>query len=220
MSMEKKTTQTILPLFPLPLVLFPQMKLPLHIFEMRYREMIGNCIESRSPFGVIMSRENDVESVGCGAQVIEVLKRFPGGEFDIMTVGSERFRILELFDNKTYLEGMVEFFRDEPKEESGFAALSEVDLLEEVFGLCYRLLKSESKVEKIRTFTQSHSGTPSFLLANHLGFDLNFQQKMLEMVSEEERLSMMIDRLAGILGPESTLVAKGFLEGQSWFNVN
>ncbi len=218
--MEKKTSQTVLPLFPLPLVLFPQMKLPLHIFEMRYREMIGNCIATRSPFGIVMSQENEVEEVGCSAQVTEILKRLPNGEFDIMTVGMKRFRIVEVSQEKSYLEGMVEFFQDDPTPMTEFHSTEKSDLLEEVLSLCYRLLKSDAKVEKIRSFAQSHSGEPSFLLANHLGFELEFQQQMIQMTDETERLSMMIDTLSNIVGPESALVAKGFLEGQTWFNVN
>jgi ATP-dependent Lon protease len=218
--MEKKTSQTVLPLFPLPLVLFPQMKLPLHIFEMRYREMVGNCIATRSPFGIVMSRENEIEQVGCSAQVTEILKRFPNGEFDIMTVGMERFRIVDISQEKPYLEGMVEFFQDHTVPLSEYESTGKMDLLEEVFSLCHRLLKSDSKVDKIRSFAQNHSGEASFLLANHLGFDLDFQQQMISMTDEAERLSMMIDTLERVVGPEAALVAKGFLEGQSWFNVN
>jgi Lon protease-like protein len=128
---------------------------------MRYREMIGNSIETRTPFGIVMSRENEIEQVGCGAQVVEVLNRFPTGEFDIMTVGMERFRIIDVSREKSYLEAMVEFFLDEPRTLSEFGPAENFDLLEEIFQLCYRLLKSDSKVEKIRNFAQSHSGEPS-----------------------------------------------------------
>lgn len=182
--------------------------------------MIGNCIETRSPFGIVMSREVAIEQVGCGAQVTEILKRFPTGEFDIMTVGMERFRVIEVSREKSYLEGMVEFFMDDPKTSSDYGMSGKVDLLEEIFQLCYRLLKSDAKVEKIRTFANSHSGEPSFLLANHLGFGLDFQQSMLQMTDECERLSLMIETLVQIVGPESALASKGFIEGQTWFNVN
>lgn len=215
--MEKKTSLTVLPLFPLPLVLFPQMKLPLHIFEPRYREMIGNCISTKSPFGVVLSQEQAIQSVGCSARVVEVLNRHPTGEFDIMTIGVERFRITEVSHEKSYLEGMVEFFEDSPPA-GGLNGVS--DQLEEVFDLCRRLLRSENQTEALRAFAKGHSGRPSFLLSNHLGFDLNFQQDMLQMTSESERLERMIDRLLRIVGPEAALAAKGFLEGESWFHRN
>ncbi len=103
-----------LPLFPLNAVLFPGMILPLHIFEPRYRLMIGRCIQQSAPFGVVLIREG-VEvggeaiphEVGTLAHVTHV-DRLPDGRMNIQVVGYQRFRIKELTQDQPYPTGMVE----------------------------------------------------------------------------------------------------------------
>jgi Lon protease-like protein len=105
-----------LPLFPLNVVLFPGMVLPLHIFEPRYREMINRCIEEESPFGVVLIEEGqEVEGpalpfkVGTVARIVRV-ERLDDGRMNITAVGSSRFRILELDHTHSYLSGKVTHF--------------------------------------------------------------------------------------------------------------
>src|SRR5947209_19237850 len=81
----------LLPLFPLELVLFPGMALPLHIFEPRYKEMIGECLEHDSAFGIVRAVEDGVAHVGCSAEVVTVVKRYDDGRLDIVTRGLRRF---------------------------------------------------------------------------------------------------------------------------------
>jgi Lon protease-like protein len=104
-----------LPLFPLNVVLFPGMPLPLHIFEESYKEMIADCIRNNRPFGVSLLVEAATRfgltakphRIGCTAEITQVQPLDEGRMF-IMTVGRERFRILSLDHNKPYLVGMVE----------------------------------------------------------------------------------------------------------------
>jgi Lon protease-like protein len=102
-----------LPLFPLNVVLFPGMPLPLHIFEERYKEMIADCIRENRPFGVVLVEEGEPGdkarpvAVGCTAEIAQVQPLDQGRMF-IMTVGRERFRIVRLEYDKPYLVGMVE----------------------------------------------------------------------------------------------------------------
>lgn len=109
-----------LPLFPLNTVLFPGMPLELHIFEERYKIMIGMCIEKRLPFGVLLLQSGTPELdpyepdrsiiphlVGCTAQITQV-KPLPEGRMNITVVGKERFKIVSLNHDKPYLVGMVE----------------------------------------------------------------------------------------------------------------
>ncbi len=102
-----------LPLFPLNTVLFPGMYLPLHIFEERYKEMIGLCLREQRPFGVVMLRageagkEPKLESVGCTARIIQ-MQPLEDGRMNIMTIGEERFRILSLRHHRAYLVGIVQ----------------------------------------------------------------------------------------------------------------
>ena len=105
-----------LPLFPLNTVLFPGMPLPLHIFEERYKQMIGECLEGDRLFGVVLIRNGcealgplaEPHTVGCTARIMEV-EPLEEGRMQITTVGEQRFRILSLIYDLPYLVGMVEF---------------------------------------------------------------------------------------------------------------
>lgn len=104
-----------LPLFPLNVVVFPGMPLPLHIFEERYKQMIGLCLSEGQPFGIVLIRSGAAEydpavepySVGCMVEIIQV-ERLEDDRLFIMTVGQERFRILSLKRDRAYLVGVVE----------------------------------------------------------------------------------------------------------------
>ena len=97
-----------LPLFPLEVVFFPGMLLPLHIFEPRYKLMIRRCLAQRQEFGVILARNGGIAGVGCSAEVLKVIKQSDDGRLDIVTVGQTRFRLLELFHHLPYLQGSVD----------------------------------------------------------------------------------------------------------------
>lgn len=103
-----------MPLFPLGTVLFPGMVLPLHIFEPRYKQMIGECIRDNEPFGVVLIKEgNEVGkaaspyTIGTSAYVTHCHK-FEDGRMNIQTVGYQRFKVHDLHNNKPYIVGLVE----------------------------------------------------------------------------------------------------------------
>ena len=102
--------QELLPLFPLPVVLFPRTPLPLHIFEERYKEMMRDVLESKAEFGVVLAGEKGIVNTGCTAIVERVLKNYPDGRMDLVAQGRRRFEIILLNDEKSYLRGAVEFF--------------------------------------------------------------------------------------------------------------
>ncbi len=111
-----------LPLFPLNVVLFPGMPLPLHIFEERYRLMINECIDSRQPFGVVLIKSGqeaggtaEPHMVGCTAEIVSV-QRLEDGRLYINTVGRDRFKIHELHHDKQYLHGTVEILSMEDSD--------------------------------------------------------------------------------------------------------
>jgi len=116
----------MLPLFPLGAVLYPGMLLPLHIFEERYRQLVRDLLDGPEPrrFGVIAirrGRETGIDGVrslyeiGCTATLRRV-ERHPDGRFDIVTVGTQRFRLSGLDETRPYLQGEVEMLPDEPVE--------------------------------------------------------------------------------------------------------
>jgi Lon protease-like protein len=122
--MYNGTMNTLLPLFPLNTVLFPGQLLPLHIFEARYRQMIGECIQTGTPFGVVLIREGEEvgESaepydVGTTAHIVQV-ERLDDGRLDIVCVGHARFRIQQTYHDRSYLRGNIELWPWTPFDQS------------------------------------------------------------------------------------------------------
>lgn len=119
-----------LPLFPLNVVLFPGMELPLHIFEPRYRLMINECYEQNLPFGVVLARPESQPlhekpyPVGTMAE-IEALDRMADGRMNLLARGSQRFRILSEHHAKPYLSGTVEIYRDTGDAEPTLDAIAQ-----------------------------------------------------------------------------------------------
>jgi Lon protease-like protein len=103
----------LLPLFPLRLVVFPGNVIPLHIFEPRYKEMVGEAAAAGTEFGIVLAMKDGISRVGCTVVVEESGNFQEDGSFDVNTRGKRRFSILSLDQAKSYLRGEVEFFDDE-----------------------------------------------------------------------------------------------------------
>jgi len=174
----------LLPLFPLQLVVFPGAAVPLHIFEQRYREMVGEAEASGSEFGIVRTiargEESALASTGCTVTVDSVVTRYPDGRFDVITRGQRRFRIVSLDDDKPYLRGTVEYFDD---EESGQIPR---DLLNRALEAHERLRQEIGETEKALPEERNNL---SFQLAEGID-DLDFRSMMLQTRSESERLRM------------------------------
>jgi Lon protease-like protein len=99
-------------LFPLSLVLLPGEQIPLHIFEPRYRELIGECLAEERPFGLVFSDEDGTREIGTLATVVEVLQRYDDGRLDVVVEGEERFRLLRVTTGKSFQTGEVEIYDD------------------------------------------------------------------------------------------------------------
>src|ERR1700693_6448364 len=102
-----------LPLFPLQVVLLPDAEPPLHIFEDRYKEMIAEVLRDKIEFGVVLANEQGIVGTGCTAVIERVLREYPDGRLDILTVGRRRFEIVSLNEERSFLRGSVEYFDDE-----------------------------------------------------------------------------------------------------------
>jgi Lon protease-like protein len=99
-------------LFPLGIVLLPTEQLPLHIFEERYKELIGECIEDEGAFGIVYADDDGLRELGTRARVVEVLTRFDDGRLNILVEGGERFRLSELTDGRSFSTGLVSPIED------------------------------------------------------------------------------------------------------------
>ena len=103
----------LLPLFPLSMVLLPATPLPLHIFEDRYKELMGEVIPARDEFGIVLAKEDGIVNIGCTATVDRVFRRYPDGRLDLLAVGHRRFQVVSIDEEKPYLRASVEYFNDE-----------------------------------------------------------------------------------------------------------
>lgn len=168
---------TLLPLFPLRVVLFPGAPLPLHIFEDRYKEMIGEAVRNGSEFGVVQAGEKGILNVGCTATVHEVINRYDDGRLDILTIGRRRFEIYLLDEEKSYLRGAVTFFDDDDMEPAP-VELKAMALA----GL--KLLSAGEEGAEAPDYTDPQL---SFKVGQ-LITDLPFRQMLLALRSETERL--------------------------------
>ena len=114
---------TRIPLFPLEVVLFPGMPLPLHIFEPRYRTMIARCVNEKIEFGVILATGTEIAKIGCSAEIVEKLKEYPDGRVDILCEGRVLFRPIEVLHEKEYQEAIADYLPEDiplqdPEKES------------------------------------------------------------------------------------------------------
>ncbi len=176
-----------IPLFPLNVVLLPSVDLPLHIFEPRYREMVKNCLEGKSEFGMLLSLPNGVARVGCTAEIVEVVKRYPDGRMDILTTGRAPFRVVELFQENPLLEGQVDYLEDH-EVPAGPRVQRE---LVELFEACHTLIFGDYP----KNLEGADPDRLSYLVAGALPLELLWKQQLLELRSEADRQ----ERLLGYL---------------------
>lgn len=173
--------EQILPLFPLKVVLFPDTALPLHIFEERYKEMIDEVIADNGEFGVLCVNDNTVASVGCTARVAKEIRRYDDGRIDILTIGRRRFRIGRLQRDRTYLQGMVRFFTDEPAGELQ-------DLKSRCLHLFQDLYESTPGHLPVAEIEQVSTEVISYYISYYSDLPLAKKQTLLELTSAEQRL--------------------------------
>ncbi len=184
-----------LPLFPLPeVVLFPGRPLPLHIFEFRYRIMMNTILDSDRRFGVLMwdQIQNKPVSVGCCAEIIH-FQRLPDDRMKILTLGQQRFRVLEYVREKPYRVGLVEWIEDNPPEQDLRSLATEVEqLLRDVVRLSAKL--TDRKME-LPDDLPSLPRELSFWVASNLYGVAAEQQTLLEMQDTAARLEREMEIL-------------------------
>lgn len=178
-----------LPLFPLETVLFPNTTLSLHVFEERYKEMMGEVLAQEGEFGVVLARGNGILRTGCTASVSEVIKTYEDGRLDLMTEGLRRFHIVTVDTSRAFLQAEVEFF-DDP-----------------VFRPARRdlILLATSRHQELTNLMESESSAPdaddpyfSFQLAQ-ISPDLDFRQTLLDQLSEADRMQQVCEHLAELI---------------------
>lgn len=186
-----------LSLFPLDTVLFPKQVLPLHIFEERYKTMIGRCIEEGAPFGVVLIRSgkqvggdavphNAVpHDVGTTARIARV-QRLPDGKINLITLGGHRFRVLSLDRSEPYLTGDVEYLISEATE--GGAVQREADRVATLFAEQFRLVMAVSNQWTRELNLPGEADALADFVAAQIEVPADVKQELLETLSVLDRL--------------------------------
>jgi len=189
-----------IPLFPLPnLVLFPQVAVPLHIFEERYKLMINRCIDNSEVFGLVLlrsgaeeERESTIHRVGVTARVVEV-DRLQDGRMNILCAGESRFRIDHFTGKSPYWQASVDLFEDDEEPED----LVRPDY-DEVAKLYRRSLELSSDLRSIQSEDLELPASPvglSYVVSYTLDLDPAQKQALLETTSTSERLRTLVGHL-------------------------
>src|SRR2546430_2692170 len=168
-------------LFPLELVLLPTERVPLHIFEARYKELIQECLALSTEFGLLLEDEEGRREIGTRAGVIEVLQVFDDGRMNVVVEGRERFRVVAPTVGRPFATADVEPVVDE----EDVPLPGDVELALDVFKRLAEAAEVEVEVEE--PFSES-SPTLSFELAARVDFGLELRQEVLELTSERQRL--------------------------------
>ena len=180
---------SLIPLFPLDVVLLPSTPLPLHIFEPRYKEMIAECLGQNRIFGVVRALEQGLAEVGCTAEIVTVVKEYPDGRLDLVAEGRNRFEIVAVNQDRSFLQGEVLMIDDEPGSPPQQDAARAVQLHSELLAVA----------GAEQDLSAADPALLSFYLAGSLPLDLDFKQKLLSLRSEAERLSSLITYLETII---------------------
>jgi ATP-dependent Lon protease len=172
-----------IPLFPLNVVLFPGEQLPLHIFEPRYRLMVRECLDTKFPFGMLLASSDGVVRVGCTAEILEVFKSYEDGRMDIITVGRDPFRVVELFSDDPLLRGRIDYLEDTDSTVSPQLRKRLIELYE----TCHTLLFSGIP----KDFDSASPAELAYTIAAALPLNLLWKQQLLELRSESERVERL-----------------------------
>jgi Lon protease-like protein len=196
-------------LFPLGIVLLPTELVPLHIFEERYRELIGECLEDEREFGILLADDEGTRTVGTRAAVTEVLERFDDGRLNIVVEGRERFRVVARTGGRSFETAEVEPVEDDDEDEVG-----EPQDIERALALFARLLDlTGTEIEP------PDAATPqlSFAVAARFEFVAPLKQELLEERSERarlKRLCSLLDGAAETLEREREIAARAASNGK------
>jgi Lon protease-like protein len=175
-----------LPLFPLEIVALPGEAVPLHIFEERYRRMIGACLEAEAEsagreFGIVWQSEDELKPVGCACTVERVLQRYDDGRLDILARGTRPFRLLARAEDEPFPSGTVEFLaelQEEPDPEQTQAAR---ELYAELVEQATDRRPPGERLERLSAYD----------MAGVVEFGCEAKQELLELRSENARLRLL-----------------------------
>ena len=180
-----------LPIFPLNLVLYPNSRIPLYIFEKRYKIMIRKCIENKSTFGINLYSGNTVYTTGCSASVEEVVVRNENGEMNIIVRGQNRYKTMKYGIGKDgYYIGSIVYIKDDNPEYDIKKMEKAVSQYNDLVKTVYK--GTVKKVDLNEQKWQSGKMSVTFFMAEKCGLSLMEKQNLLEADGEDKRLDLLL----------------------------
>jgi Lon protease-like protein len=169
------------PLFPLGIVALPTELIPLHIFEERYKTMIGRCLEEESEFGIVWLADDGLRAIGCACEIAEVLERMPDGRINLIARGTRPFRIDARQDELPYPAGAVEFLADQDEEADAELATTAHEAYAELVRQATDRTPDPAEIADMSAYQ----------MAATVEFGLDAKQGLLDLRSEAARLKLV-----------------------------
>jgi Lon protease-like protein len=179
------------PLFPLGLVLIPRELVPLHIFEERYKQMIGECLEQEREFGIVWLSDDGLKDIGCSARIERVLERFDDGRLNILVEGVKPFRLVRRIDDLPYPAGDVQPLADDPENPDDARAIAAAR---------GRYADLVAEVTDERPDDETLAQLDAYGMAATLDVGLEAKQQLLELRTERARLEQLDNLFGEALG--------------------
>lgn len=187
-----------IPLFPLNVVMFPHSKIPLNIFEERYKKMIGECISGGTVFGINFFSEKNIHLTGCSAEVSEVTDRLENGGMNIIVKGVQRYKIINYeLSLSGYYTGNIEYLDDDTGDFDKVKMVKAVKVYNDLVEIVYKGSVKKIDLSDVRWFEGNRS--VAFSMAEKSGLSLAERQSLLETDKEEERLDFMLKYFESIM---------------------
>jgi len=181
-------------LFPLNLVLFPGTQVPLHVYETRYKALVNECLAGGEIFGINLVEQGHMFPIGCAARVVAVTQKYDDGRMDIIAEGTHRYVLLGIReDNKPYAIGETEDVLDDDEPIDTGLVEKCAAMYNQVIDLVYGSGGPHFEPD------QSFEMMPSFFMAPKSGLSTDQKQRLLETVTENDRLELILDHLNDIV---------------------
>lgn len=180
-----------IPIFPLSIVVYPGEQLNLHIFEPRYKQLIGECFEAKKPFGIPSVIDDKIQEMGTLVQVTEISRVYDDGKMDIRTEGLQIFRMLETIrelPDKLYSGAIVNYPENDEKGDPGLMKRIEQGIRE-----LHKLLKIEKK------FAKPAEALNTYDVAHHAGLSLQEEYEFLQLLQELQRQEYLKRHLVKVI---------------------
>lgn len=177
-----------IPIFPLNIVVFPGEQLNMHIFEVRYKQLVNDCVEQRKPFGIVSATDGKLRDFGTLINVEEISKKYDDGKLDIKTKATQVFIVLEII-------------KELPDKFYGGAIVNYPNNIEHINArLMSKILKDVRHLHQLLNVTKDFKKTDetlcSYDIAHHVGLSVNEEYEMLELLHENQRLEYIRRHIA------------------------